>query len=235
MFIHRIHLRAFTILFILIAVSCKKENPVRTDPEPQPLVIEEDAPVTDYDGNVYRTIKIGSQIWMAENLKSTHYSDGTRLPFFEYNNDTANVRVYGRLYRWASAMKNAASSNSNPSGVQGAAPVGWHIPSDAEWQVLIDNLGGNAVAGGKLKEADTLHWLSPNTGATNESKFNALPSGWYDFTEEFRRIGEWTFLTTSTSPASDYVYTRVLKYDITSANRGDLHPYDAIPIRCVKD
>jgi len=214
-------------------ISCKKENPA--DPVQQPLIIEEGPPVTDYDGNVYETVRIGNQTWMAENLNTRRYSDGTSIQYFEYNDDSANVRVYGRLYRWAAAMRNAASSNSIPSRVQGASPVGWHIPSDAEWQVLIDNLGGNAVAGGKLKEAGTLHWASPNAGATNESKFNALPSGWFDFTGEFRRIGEWSFITTSTAPGSYSVYARVLKSDLTSANRGDLHPDDAIPIRCVKD
>jgi uncharacterized protein (TIGR02145 family) len=226
---------SFAVLLALPAViiSCKENNP--TDPVQQPLIIEEGPPVTDYDGNVYKTVRIGNQTWTAENLKSKHYSDGASIQCFEYNEDTANVRVYGRLYRWAAAMRKAASSNSNPSRVQGASPVGWHIPSDAEWQVLIDNLGGNAAAGGKLKEAGTLHWASPNAGATNESKFNALPSGWFDFTGEFRRIGEWSFLTTSTAPGSYSVYTRVLKSDLTSADRGDLHPDDAIPIRCVKD
>jgi len=223
------------VLLALLAViiSCNKNNP--TDPVQQPLTIEEGPPVTDYDGNVYKTVRIGSQTWMAENLKSRHYSNGTPIQYFEYSGDTANVRVYGRLYRWAASMGNAASSNSNPSRVQGASPVGWHIPSDAEWQVLTDNLGGNAVAGGKLKETGTLHWASPNAGATNESKFNALPSGWFDFTGEFRRIREWSFLTTSTAPGSYSVYARVLKSDLTSADRGDLHPDDAIPIRCVKD
>ena len=224
---------AVLLALLAVIISCKKNNP--TDPVQQPLIIEEGPPVTDYDGNVYRSVTVGNQTWMAENLRSKHYSDDTPLQYFEYNEDTANVRVYGRLYRWAAAMRNAASSNSNPSRVQGASPVGWHIPSDAEWQVLIDNLGGNAVAGGKLKEAGTLHWTSPNAGATNESKFNALPSGWFDFTGEFRRIGEWSFLTTSTAPGSYSVYTRVLKSDLTSADRGDLHPDDAIPIRCVKD
>ncbi len=215
-----------------VTISCKNNN--STD-VPQQLAIEEGPPVTDYDGNVYKTVKIGGQTWMAENLKCVHYSDGTLVESFAYGNDTVNVRTYGRLYRWAAAMKGAASSNSVPSGVQGASPVGWHIPSDAEWQVLINNLGEDAVAGGKLKEAGTVHWVSPNTGATNESKFTALPSGWFDFTGEFRRIGEWSFLTTATRPGTNSVYTRVLKYDLTSANRGELHPDDAVPIRCVKD
>jgi uncharacterized protein (TIGR02145 family) len=226
----------FTLILtvlIFITAHCQKEE--STSPKSEPLIIEESQPVTDIDGNIYKTIKIGNQIWMAENLKTKHYSDGSSIESFAYNNDTTNVRTYGRLYRWAASMRNASSSNSNPSRVQGASPTGWHIPSNAEWQVLIDNLGGEVVAGGKLKEAGTTHWASPNAGATNESKFNLLPAGWFDFTGEFRRIGEWVFMRTSTSPGSYSVYARVFKSDLTSASSGDLHPDDAIPIRCVKD
>lgn len=233
MFIRKTLVNSICAAILFTLISCGKDS--STDPVQQPLVIENGPSVTDYDGNVYKTVKIGSQTWMAENLTCTHYSDGTPIEHFAYNNDTANVRVYGLLYRWKAALRNAASSNSNPSRVQGASPVGWHIPSSAEWQVLINYLGGQTVAGGKLKEADTLHWASPNAGATNESRFTALPSGWFDFTGEFRRIGQWSFLTTSTAPGSYSVYAIVLKNDLTSATFGDLHPDDAIPIRCVKD
>lgn len=229
----RTYLSIAVIVFAFLSLYCQKKE--EAPAAPQPLIIEESQPVTDYDGNVYKTFKIGNQVWMAENLKSKHYSDGTPVEWFAYNNDTANVPVYGRLYVWAAAMRSAPGSNSIPSRVQGAAPSGWHIPSDAEWQILIDNLGGNSAAGGKLKESGTAHWKDPNTGATNESKLSILPSGWFDFTGEFRRIGEWVFMRTSTSSGSYSVYCRVFKYDLTSANRGDLHPNDAIPIRCVKD
>lgn len=221
----------FVFAFIVVNCQQKDSEPTTT----QQLIIEESQPITDFDGNVYKTVKIGDQIWMAENLKSKHYSDGVRIESFAYDNDENNVSIYGRLYRWEAAMRNESSSNSVPSKVQGAAPKGWHIPSEAEWQILIDNLGGDAIAGGKLKEAGTSHWISPNSGATNESRLSILPSGWYDFTGEFRRIGEWVFMRTSTSQNSYSVYCRVFKNDLTSANRGDLHPDDAIPIRCVKD
>lgn len=226
----------FTVLSLVltfITTNCQKNESPSTKPEE--LIIEESQPVSDIDGNVYKTVKIGNQIWMAENLKTKHYSDGTTIESFAYNNDTSNVATYGRLYRWKAAMRNAGSSGSSPSGVQGACPAGWHIPSNAEWQILIDNLGGEAIAGGKLKEAGTSHWASPNAGATNESKFNLLPAGWFDFTGEFRRIGQWVFMRTSTSPGSYSVYARVFKSDLTSATTGDLHPDDAVPIRCVKD
>ncbi len=222
-------LSAMLISYLFFFISCQKETPLN----PDPLIIEEDQPVTDYDGHVYQTMKIGNQIWMAENLKSTHYSDGTLIENFSYNNDTTNAQKYGRLYRWAAAMRNAASSNSNPSKVQGASPAGWHIPSDAEWQQLINSLGGSTVAGGKLKATGTDHWLSPNTGATNESKFNALPAGFYRVDGIFMTMGERTiFLTTNMSSP---IMVRTLRNNSAKILAEQFHPQDAVSIRCIKD
>ena len=138
--------------------------------------------MTDIDGNTYQTVKIGNQWWIAENLNVTHYQNGDAIPnvtdsaawwgltsgaYCNYNNDAANVAVYGRLYNWY-----AVHDSRN------IAPAGWHVPSDAEWQTLVDYLGGDPVAGGKMKEAGTTHWISPNTGATNESGFSGLPGGY---------------------------------------------------------
>jgi uncharacterized protein (TIGR02145 family) len=168
--------------------------------------------VTDIDGNVYKTIRIGSQTWMAENLRVTHYDDGSAIQLLKsvrahYNSDPndpgsivyldsewdriglfsksycwpvddkTNAITYGALYSWCAAMNGAASSSQSPSGIQGVCPTGWHLPSDQEWITLTDYLGGQSVAGGKLKEADTIHWSSPNEGATNESGFTAVASG----------------------------------------------------------
>jgi uncharacterized protein (TIGR02145 family) len=119
------------------------------------------------DGQVYKWVKIGNQVWMAENL---NYETPNS---WWYDNNSANGDIYGRLYTWAAAMNGESSSNSVPSGVQGVCPDGWHLPSDAEWTVLTDYLGGESVAGGKMKEAGTVHWNSPNTGATNSSGFTA--------------------------------------------------------------
>lgn len=117
--------------------------------------------VTDYDGNVYQTVVIGNQEWMAENLKTTHYADGTLIPLVEstsgwdalgytdkaycyYNNNANNEKdTYGALYTWAAAMNGAASSVNNPSGIQGVCPTGWHLPSDAEWTELTEYLTNN--------------------------------------------------------------------------------------------
>ena len=131
--------------------------------------------------DVYQTITIGTQVWMAENLKATHFRNGDAIPhvtdgatwqslttgaYCEYNNDINNVATYGRLYNWYAV-----------NDYRNIAPVGWHVPIDAEWQTLVDYLGGWEVAGGKMKEAGTANWVSPNTGATNESGFSALPGG----------------------------------------------------------
>jgi uncharacterized protein (TIGR02145 family) len=132
----------------------------------------------DLDGNVYKTVTIGNQTWMAENLKTTKYNDGSEIPLDEvwnvpvtpaycwYNNDKAtNGNTYGALYNWHAV------------NTKKLCPIGWHIPSNAEWAVLVDFLGGADLAGGKLKENGTTHWTIPNVGATDEVGFTALPGG----------------------------------------------------------
>jgi len=222
------------VIISLALVSCKKDDPENDSK----IVVTEDTPITDYDGNSYKTIKIGNQIWMAENLKSAHYSDGYTIASFSYGNDDANVLVYGRLYTWSATMKGAAGSNSNPSNVQGIAPVGWHVPSKAEWQQLINYLGGVSAAGGKLKEEGIAHWANPNEGATNESKFNALPAGMYAFWNEFQWIGDHCAFATSTDASvPDHPACIVVKldYNSTIATIGQFHPDDAVSVRCIKD
>ena len=160
--------------------------------------------VTDFDGNVYNTIKIGKQVWMKENMKTTKYTDGNDLVdgtgagnisgnystkyWFVYGNNLANKSTYGLLYTWVAVMNGAASSNANPSGVQGICPNGWHLPSDLEWKELelflgmspeeIEQQTWRGSVDGKLKETGTLHWDSPNLGATNESGFTGLGGGY---------------------------------------------------------
>jgi len=139
--------------------------------------------VTDYDGNTYQTVKIGDQIWMAENLKSLHYSDGNTItgiaPYVvrTYEDNENYATIYGRLYSWGAAINGLDGSNTNPSGIQGVCPCDWHIPSYEEWIELINYLGGEDIAGGKMKSTGIDYWLSPNTDATNESKFTAVPGG----------------------------------------------------------
>ncbi len=127
--------------------------------------------VTDYDGNTYSSIILGEQMWLAENLKSIHYSDGTEIPeVVSYNNDENLANIYGRLYTWDAAM-----NGSTYVGSQGACPCGWHVPSDEEWKELENYLGGSNIAGGKMKEAGISHWNAPNTGSDNSSGLTFLP------------------------------------------------------------
>jgi uncharacterized protein (TIGR02145 family) len=209
--------------------------------------------VTDYDGNVYQTVQIGNQVWMAENLKTTHYANGTALLdginagtmtedytskyYFAFNDNESNVSIYGRLYTWAAAVNGSNGSSINPSGVQGICPNGWHIPSKAEFIELSEYLGGDEVAGGKMKEEGITHWNSPNTGATNESGFTALPAGfrwaYYDIYYWFRE---------------SFLFWSATNYNEGSSWRGSLDHesssffYQAsemknngLSVRCVKD
>ena len=139
------------------------------------------------DGNVYETIQIGEQLWMAENLKVTHYNNEDEISYPSneyfgnyddgqygvYDNDPANADIYGNLYNWAVVDDD-----------RGVCPEGFHVPSDAEYTVLTDYLGGESVAGGKMKEAGLDHWNyysdEITEEATNESGFTGLPAGFRD-------------------------------------------------------
>jgi uncharacterized protein (TIGR02145 family) len=189
-------------------------------------------------GNVYNTVTIGAQTWMAENLKTTHYADGSAIPLVEgtsdwtaltetskaycwYINSTVNRDTYGGLYTWAAAMNGTASSGANPSGVQGVCPDGWHLPSDAEWKQLEMYLGMSQEEadnedwrgtdeGGKLKETGTTHWNAPNTGATNSSGFTALPGGVRDVEGTFYDVGGTAYFWPATSDDVSWAWYRYL-------------------------
>jgi uncharacterized protein (TIGR02145 family) len=142
--------------------------------------------VTDFDGNVYQTIIIGGQKWMMENLKTIHFNDGTLIDKIEndtiwknsltpaycwYNNDSITyAEIYGTLYNWYTVD---IFSNGNKN----VCPLGWHIPNNGDWNELFNYLGGSDLAGDKMKQTGTLYWNPPNSGATNESGFTALPGG----------------------------------------------------------
>jgi len=207
--------------------------------------------VTDIDGNIYQTITIGTQVWMAENLKVTHYSNGDAIPnvtnsetwvglttgaYCEYNNDVNNVTTYGRLYNWY-AVDDSRS----------IAPEGWHVPTDEEIKQLEMYLGlSQAEAdatgwrgtdeGGKLKETGTTHWVSPNTGATNESGFSALPGGARNYFGHFVSMGYRAFFWSSTEDDdSYYAWVRDLNYDRSGVDRGGGSKQNGFSVRCVRD
>ena len=209
--------------------------------------------VTDIDGNIYNTVKIGGQVWMAENLKVTRFNNGDAIPhitsnstwggltsvaYCNYNNDISLVATYGRLYNWYVV--------SDPRGV---APDGWHVPTDDEWKILETYIGmiqtqidaddtesRGTDEGGKLKESGTSHWNSPNTSATNETNFNALPAGARNTSSgNFYSLGNNTFYWSTTPGISYGAWTRKLYYD--KGGIGRFHDYYGygLSIRCIKD
>jgi uncharacterized protein (TIGR02145 family) len=197
--------------------------------------------ISDNDGNTYKTIQIGTQTWMAENLKTTKYENGdiigttslntcsnTTAPRYQWapNDDESLVPIYGRLY-----SGNVVTDSRN------VCPSGWHISSDADWTILTDYLGGGETAGGKLKESSTSHWLSPNIGATNESGFTAVPSGirlCNSLTDNFGTGSSfWCF--SSNDVNADYLGDRMIFNTYNGVSSGNDYKLNGYAIRCVKD
>jgi uncharacterized protein (TIGR02145 family) len=131
-------------------------------------------------------------------------------------------------------MDGEASSTTNPSGIQGVCPAGWHLPSDAEWTELTDYLGGTG-AGGKLKETGTTHWNSPNTGATNETGFTALPGGNRDGSGTFNSIGSNGYWWSATEFYGSNAWDRYMNYSSSSVGRGSPSKEVGFSVRCVRD
>jgi len=203
-------------------------------PGTNPIIFNPDltyGSVTDIEGNCYKTIQISNRIWMAENLKTTHYNDGTRiLDYYWYNNDPSTIKdTYGALYKVAAVVTDKL------------CPVEWHVPSVSEWKELTAYLGGDDIAGGKLREAGTTHWDSPNNGATNESGFTALPGGLHgDNYPEFTGLnssGLWWSRTPLRASAAEYQYFNLwLGYNnANSYPEGRNFPYKALSVRCLQN
>jgi uncharacterized protein (TIGR02145 family) len=198
------------------------------------------------------SVTIGTQIWQAKNLDVSTYCDGTPIPeitdptawanattgaWCYYNNDPANGAVYGKLYNWyaVAGIYDTASAN-NPALRKKLAPNGWHVPTDTEWTVLENTLGGSNIAGGKLKEIGTTHWISPNVGATNSSGFKAIPGGVnYNFGVMFFQIGEKGSWWCSNQYDINHAYFR----ELSSYNEVVYRAYSikgaGYSVRCVKD
>jgi len=184
-------------------------------------------------------VTIGTQVWMKENLKTTKYNDGiaihnvmdstswialTTPAYCWYKNDAATYKItYGALYNWYTVN----TGNLCPSG--------WHVPNKEEWDVLALYLGGDPSAGGKLKEAGTNHWLSPNLGATNESGFTGLPGGQRDDKGTFLMNGNAGFWWTITLSYSDWAYSRELDYDYSHFFSFNDKIKTGFSVRCIKD
>lgn len=223
-----------TLLFIFTSATllhCKKAD------------IKE--PVTDIDGNVYTTVTIGNQVWMAENLRVTRYRNGDPVPkitdqaawqntisgaWCNYMNADSNANAYGHLYNWA-AINDA----------RGIAPHGWHIPTDEEWFTLQYFLGDYMVAGGKMKESGTQFWFSPNTGADNSSGFGGMPGGIRESPGAYpnpfwgiRFFGFW-WSATETSDNPLYASFRSLRHDSSYMGWTNTYKNNGLSVRCIKD
>ena len=213
--------------------------------------------LTDIDGNVYESITICNQTWTKSNLNVSKYTDGTPIPqvtdptiwatlttgaWCYYNNDPANEVVYGKLYNWyAVAGIYDAASLANPILRKKLAPIGWHVPSDTEWNALIICLDpnenpGNAipnVAGGKMKSI-TL-WATPNIGATNSSGFSGFPGGNRSNSGSFFAIGGFGYWWSSSDYNSSDAWYRSLSYSSDLADYYGTSKRKGFSVRCVKD
>lgn len=212
------------ILTMFFLFSCKKgdENKIK-----------------DGDGNSYKSITIGTQIWLTENLKTTSYNDGTAIPLVQdsitwmnltapgycwyRNNDIYFNFNYGALYNWY--VINTGK----------LCPAGWHVPSNSEWTTLVSFLGEDPYAAEKLKEVGELHWIVGMMGGSNTSGFTALPAGLRDGIAQFNGIGAAAFWWTSTVDADGTIWDRGVGSFDTKVNQYNPKKTVGISVRCLKD
>jgi uncharacterized protein (TIGR02145 family) len=197
--------------------------------------------VTDQNGNTYATIVIGTQEWMAENLRSSTYANGDPIPnvtdgnqwgvlttvaWAHYQNNASYENPYGKLYNWYAVV--------DPRNV---CPSGWHVPTDAEWTVLTDYLGGESVAGGKMKSTDyTYYWVSPNVGATNESGFSGLPGGRRLMADGiFDFLGFGGYWWSASESGAENAWIRNLDSLNPGINRFNIFKRNGFSVRCLRD
>ncbi len=222
----------FILLCILFLFSCKKDK----DNSP-----DEDRGggegVIDIDGNNYKTVKIGTKVWMTENLKTTKYNDGTSIPnelssadwsttttgaYAIYGDNADNDATYGKLYNWYAV------------NTRKLAPKGWHVPTRDEWETMISFLGGLDVAGGKMKA--TTGWSSPNVGADNSSGFSGLPGGYrYQRNGVYDEKDWWGYFWSSTEEDANSARLYGMYYNSASITLGYTNKKNGYSVRCVKD
>lgn len=216
--------------------------------------------VTDYDGNIYTTVQIGTQCWMRENLKTTHYSDGTSIPLgttqytqaqsYRYapGNDTNNVDYFGYYYNWPAIMKGASGNNNNPSNIQGICPNGWHLPSSAEWTVLTDYvesqsvyLCNNTTTNISKSLSTAKDWLQSDNncatgnaqGTNNATGFSAKPAGGYSGT--YNSFGNGCCFWTCTPNSYGYAVGRSWYYNLSTVATTSNGTNNGRSVRCLKN
>jgi len=214
------------VVLIVFFISCSKK-----DKPPEP--------VTDIEGNIYKTVRIGTQIWMAENLKTTRFNDGTSIPLITNDIAWGNLTTPG--YCW---YKNDEGTYKDPYGalyngytvIPGIlCPTGWHLPGMDEWQQLRDFLVDTTKGGGKLKEAGTIHWLSPNKGADNSTGFSALAAGIRYFEGSFSSFSYFTSFWSSTETGTNDQWYLSLYYGNAIVSMNHRSKNQGFSVRCIKD
>ena len=190
-----------------------------------------------YGGQTYNTVKIGTQCWFKENLNIgtringiQNQTNNSTIEKYCYNDQESNCDTYGGLYQWDELMQYVTTQ-----GAKGICPDGWHIPTDAEWTTLTTYLGGESVAGGKMKEAGTAHWASPNTGATNSSGFTALPGGYRGTGGGFYGLAGNAYFWSSSQYGVTYTWSRVLYCGNEYVGRTNLIKTYGFSCRCLQD
>ncbi len=203
------------------------------------LVLKGSGYVSDIDGNVYSTINIGNQVWMTENLKTEHYNNGAEISkvidvsiwanlktgaWCNYDNLIENDKIYGKLYNWYAVVD-----------TRNLCPTGWHIPTDREWKILTDFLGGEEVAGGKMKKNGLQYWESPNNFANNESGFAGLPGGYRSISGSFDSMGNFGYWWSSSENDLGDALDLGLGYVAGSAYQNNNYKQAGSSVRCLKD
>ncbi len=202
-----------------------------------------------YGGKNYPTVQIGTQCWLAQNLNignlinnAGNQANNSIIEKYCYNDLESNCDIYGGLYQWAEMVQylngatNSTSWDPIPTGnVQGICPTGWHLPKDAEWTTLANFLGGYSVAGGKMKDVDTINWASPNTGATNASYFTAMPGGFRNYTGGFANLKTGNFIWPGEERAPGSVLYCLLTSNSAAFQRTDCVKTYGFSVRCMKD
>ena len=211
---------------------------------------------TDYDGNTYNWVGIGKQAWMAENLRVTHYADGTAIPLvtdntawenldnnstddaycWYNNNETIYKDTYGALYTWAAAMNGESSSNANPSGIQGVCPDGWHLPSDDEWTELEDYITTDGYSGTEGTALKATGGWNSNGNGTDIYGYSAFPGGYRNYNSgTFNNSGSYGDWWSSSENGGTYAYYRYLFYSSADVGRYSYYKSYGFSVRCVRD
>lgn len=223
------HKPMYTLLIIVITLMTSVSN----------ILAEKTA---DIEGGTNKTVTIGNQVWMQENLNVTKFRNGDIIRQAQtneewndagangeavwcyYNNDPVHGKKYGKLYNWFAVH--------DPRGL---APLGWHIPTDKEWAMAVSALGGEIIAGGKMKYNGISQWQSPNVGGDNSSNFNALPSGMRGIGGKFNFIGESGYFWTRSEYSPSTAWYRVINHHLPTVVRSSEEKVDGLSVRCIAD